>query len=1044
MIRKVFLIIISSVFLCISNQLYAQVKSVVITGSVVDRQTNESLVGVTILLSGKQLRGLGTTDNKGNFKVTAPEGATLVFRYVGYTELKVPLKPGKSEITVSMTENNSIMQDVVVRGYQPRSRVETTGSSYIISGKEIQDIPVSNAEALLQGKVPGLNVQVNTGAPGYRGTVAIRGVSNIDVSGTGDQSFLTPTSPLYVIDGIPVDADATSDFGYNSPGPGVSPLSLIPPEDIASIEVLKDVQATSLYGSRGAYGVILITTKRGNSATPRLRYTSNYFVNTPPKLRMTLGGKAERDARIQEIQAMGSYADYLRISASPILSDSLNAYYRNSTDWQGVYYGTTSNTTQNFSIDGGDNKFNYKTNVGYYSEKGIIQNTGFDRYSLNMIMDYRPDDKLHVFFGVSSGLGKKNKGNGQGLFQTGVATNAAASSLLPGPSLFQETSGVLADFTVKDYNNSKNIRPNAQISYLLFRGLNLSATGSYNYSVNTEETYTPAAANNNISTVYTYNDRSSTLYGRGGFSYTHSFNGGEHNINLNAFSEVYVKGFQAGYIRLKGTPNDQLSGPLGASTQGSFGGGVLKSFHDEHTVSYASAFSYNFKRKYIIDLTYRQDASSLSGFDNPFAKNYSVATKWNFNMEPFLANRKWLTFGDIRVSTGRNVMPSGNVYSLYGTYFPIGNYEGASRIALDYSTIPNSVLRPTTTTDVNLGLDLGFFDSKFELIFDTYYKKVTNLQRSISLATTTGFSSVLSNDAAVLDYGYELALTARPLSNKSKVFWTITANGAINKDFLTRLPGNKNLIIVGGSTVLLVGRNTLSNYLLNTRGVYSTDQQVPVDPVTGLKLRTSTNSTAFFKGGDPMWQDVNGDYVIDDNDKQITGNSQPVVTGGLSTYLSYKNFSLNINASYTYKRDIINGALSSRLRLVNNPYNATAILPLSDLNYWKQAGDRAVYPNPFDYSRSAAINPFRPDQTLFQENGSYFKINNLTFGYTLDRTLVYKLGLKGLRVYLSANNIITFSPYSGPNPENVTALGYDASGGYPVSRTYNIGCNVDF
>lgn len=1042
MIRKVLYIMISAMVLCLPARLTAQVRPVVIRGSVVDRETNESLIGVTVSLLGKQLQGLGATDSKGNFKVSVPEGATLVFKYIGYAELKVQLKPGKTEIAVAMTQNSSIMQDVVIRGYQARTREETTGSSFIVTGKEIQDIPVSNPESLLQGKVPGLNVQVNTGAPGYRGTVAIRGVSNIDVSGSGDQSFLTPTSPLYVIDGIPVEADATSDYGYNSPGPGVSPLSLIPVEDIASIEVLKDVQATSLYGSRGAYGVILITTKRGNSAKPRLRYTSNYFVNTPPKLRTTLGGKAERDAKIQEIQAMGTYADYLKISGTPILADSLNAFYRNSTDWQGVYYGTTYNTTQNFSIDGGDNKFNYKTNLGYYSEKGIIQNTGFDRYSLNMIMDYRPDDKLHIFFGVSTGYGKKNKGNGQGLFQTGVATNATASSLLPGPSLFQQTSGVLADLTVKDYNNSKNIRPNLQLGYQLFKGLYLSATGSYDYSVNTEETYTPAAANSNYSAVYAYNDRSSNLYGRGGFSYTRSFKGGKHNINLNTFSEIYVKAFQAGYINQKKTPNDQVQGPLGANTHDSFGGGVLKSFHDEHTVSYASAFSYNFEKKYIIDITYRLDASSLSGFDNPFAKNYSIATKWNFNKERFLAGAKWLTFGDIRLSTGRNVKPSGNVYSLYGTYFPNGNYEGISRIAIDYSTIPNSVLRPTTTTDVNLGLDMGFFDSKVELIFDTYYKRVTNLQRSITLATTTGFSNVLSNDAGVLDYGYELALTARPLSNKSKVFWTITANGAINKDYLMQLPGNRNLIIVGGSTVLLVGRNTLSNYLLNTTGIYSTDQQVPVDPVTGLKMRTSANSTAFFKAGDPIWQDVNGDYVIDNNDKLVSGNSQPVVTGGLSSYLSYKNFSVNINASYTYKRDIINSALSSRLTLVNNPFNTKAILPLSDLNYWKRPGDQAVYPNPFDYNRSSAINPFRADQTLFQESGSYFKINNVTVAYS-NKALANRLGISGFRLYLSANNIITFSPYSGPNPENVTALGYDASGGYPVSRTYNVGLNLD-
>ena len=1031
--------------------LLAQDKPVVVKGTVLDQETNETIIGATVLLSGSPVKSLGRTDVQGRFTVSVPDGATLIFRYVGYQEQKVKLKPGQHELTVTIIHKNSLLDEVVVRGYQNRTREQDPGSSIIVSGKEVQDVPVSSVEELLQGKVPGLNIQDNTGAPGYRGTVAIRGVSGIDVSGTGDQSYLTPTSPLYVIDGIPVEADAVADFGYNSPGPGVSPLSMIPPEDISSIEVLKDVQATSLYGSRGAYGVIIITTKRGSSPKPRVHLTSMSFLNTPPGLRTTLGGKSERDYKLSEILAMGTYNDLLRVSSTPILSDSLNAYYRNSTNWQGIFYGTTFNTKNNVSIDGGDNKFNYKTNIGYYTENGIIQNTGFDSYTMSINMDYRPDNKFHMFFTVTGGLGQKSKGSGQGVFQTGVANSASASSLLPGPSLFQATAGTLANFIIADANNSKNIRPGITLEYQLFKDLRFTGLGSYDYSTNTETTLTPAevnsfsltAVNSNTSVSYSYNDHKATLYGRGGFIYNHGFAGGTHNLNINSFSEIYVKDFQAGYITQKGTPNDQIVGPLGAAAYYSYGGGVLKSFHNEHSVSFATSVNYDYKKKYILSVTGRLDGSSLSGFDNPFAKNFSVAAKWNFSKEPFLSQLRWLTFGDIRLSTGKNVQRAGDIYSLYGTYLPNGNYYSSQRVTIDYSKLPNSVLSPPTTNDINFGLDFGLFNGKAEVVFDTYYRRVLNLQRTITLPTMTGFANVLSDGASLIDYGYELSLSFRPLSEKSKVSWFVQFNGALNKDFLTSLPGGRNLII-SGSTVLKVGRNTFSNYLLNNQGVYSTDAQVPVDPVTGLKLRASTNSTAFFKAGDPIWQDVNGDFVIDDNDKQVLGNSQPMVTGGVNTTVSYKHFSVNIAGSYTFKRDIINAALSSRLTLANNPFNANVILPLSDLNYWKKPGDVAVYPNPFDYTRSGIINPFRYDQTLFQESGSYFKINTITISYSINNNWVQRLGLSNLRFFVSGKNIYTFSGYSGPNPENVTAAGYDASGGYPVARVYNLGVNIDF
>lgn len=1065
-------------FLCLApclHDAHAQTKSITIKGRVSDQETHEGLPGVTILLQGTPPRALGTTDALGNFNLTVPENAQLTFRLIGYKAFSARLRAGQTTLNARLNSEESTMQEVVVRGYQTRQRETSTGSSNIISGKDLQDVPVSSPEQLLQGRVPGLNIQNNTGAPGFRGSVAIRGLSTLSVSGSGSEQFLAPTSPLYVIDGVPLDADKAAEFGFQQQGPGVSPLSLIPQEDIASMEILKDAQATSLYGSRGAYGVIIITTKRGNSKIPRVRYTGNFFLNTPPKLRETLGGVLERQVKLMQIynntstnytsfnvngNAISFNSDILRISQSPFLADSLNAYYNNSTDWQDVFYATTYNQTHNIMIDGGDPKFNYKSNLGYYSEKGVIKNTGFERYNMNMNMEFKPNDKLRFFGQLMGSLGKQNKGSGSGLLQSGVAGSGMASTLLPTPSFYLATSDVISALTIANDNNSKNLRLSGEGNYMFIPGLNFTAFVSYDYTSNTEDRFLPAAANNLSSQVYSYYDRNYTLYNREGLSYAKALND-DHNIFVNGFTEFYIQGVQGSITRQEKSPSDSYQGPLGFDGYFSRGGGVLQNFKNARLLSYALAFSYDFRKKYVIDLTYRLDGSSSSGNEDPFSKNPSIGLRWNFNKENLLADAKWLSYGALRLSWGKNIQPTGTLEGIYGRYNPNGLYNNNNRIGINYEFIPNPNLRPTQTTQYNLGIDGGLFESRIEFVFDTYYKQVNDLTFENNLPTTLGFQKYISNQASIANYGYELLLTGRPLAKTSPFTLTITANGAINKDVLLGLPdqyGGQYIRFdpdnnVSQHVMFKVGRNTLSNYLLNNTGVYSTNADVPVDPVTGLRYRTNANNTAFFRAGDPIWQDVNGDYVVDGNDYRALGNSQPNITGGLSVNLNYKSFGLNVYSSFTKTRAVLNNALADRLRLLSSPFGITAnglsgqdikaVVPLNDLNYWQMAGDQAVFPYPYDYYRNGIINPMRLDQTLWQEDGTYFKLNNVTFSYLFPKKMIRKVGLNSLRAYVSSNNLYTFSRYRGPNAENVTALGRDASGGYPVPRTYNLGLNIE-
>ncbi|SDF87519.1 SusC/RagA family TonB-linked outer membrane protein [Mucilaginibacter sp. P25] len=1037
-----FYIVLAVCTILFCADVHAQAQNITVTGTVVEKATNKILPGVNIYMGSK---GLTQTDYKGKFTVSVPANSTLTFTFVGFVTEKVKLEPGQKNITVTLTEDKKGLNEVIIVAYQNRNKESSPGAAVTLTQKDIQDVPASNVENLLQGKVAGLNVQNNTGAPGFRGSVQVRGLSALSVSGSGSESFLQPTSPLYIIDGVPLDADKAAEFGFQTQGPGVSPLSLIPIEDIQSIQIMKDAQATSMYGSRGAYGVIIITTKRGNSKVPRVRYTGNFFVNAVPQLRATLGGNSERRAKIQQILSNATIIDELRkLGQTGFLADSLNAYWNNSTNWQSIFYGTTHNQSHNVALDGGNDRFNYKVNMGLYSEKGVIKNTGFDRYNLNMNMEFKPNDKFRFFGSLFGSLGSQAKGNGVGLLQQGVASNGQASTLLPPPSFYLSPDGVTSALQTQNSNSTRNIRTNIDGRYEFIPGLALSSSISYDYTSDAESTFTPAAANAQFAQVYDYEGRNFTLYNRNALTYAKTFSA-DHTIFINTFNEIYKQGGQSGIIRQNRIPNDQLQGPVGSDPYNSRGGGVLSNFKNATIASFAGSFNYDYKKKYVLELSYRLDGTSSNGLENPYSKNPAAGFRWNYYKENWFKNWDWLTSGGLRLTWGQNIVPTGSLQSIYGLYNLNGNFNNNPTIGINYEFVPNPALKPTTTTQYNLGFDMTILQGKVDLTFDTYYKKVDNLLFDRFLPNSTGFQKKSSNDVSIADYGYELMLTLRPLTGKD-FNWTVSFNGAINRDYLLRLPAEYNGQYIKFDynnyqhIVFRVGKNTLSNYLLVNQGVYSTDGDVPVDPVTGKKYQTSGLA---FKGGDPRFKDVNGDYILDDRDYEITGNSQPLITGGISTNINYKNFGLNIYASYTAKRTILNNALSDRLSIMRDPYALLAAVPLDDLDIWRKPGDQSKYPNPYSFSRFNQIRPLRSDQNLWQEEGSYLKINTVTLSYMFDKKFVRRFGFNNVRVYFSTNNLVTFSGYNGPNPENVTSLGRDISSGYPVPRTYNLGLNIE-
>jgi TonB-linked SusC/RagA family outer membrane protein len=1031
-----------------------------VAGIVIDPDTHLGMPGVSISLKSASASGdstkatiiaLGTTDRKGNFSVRAVKGATLKFSHIGFEDLFETVEGAKDDYVITMRVAVSTMKDVVVIGYKNVSRDKLTGSVVTISGKDLQDVPVGNVMQLLQGKVAGLNIQNNNGTPGMGGTIQLRGVSNVSITGSGTTAFLTPTSPLYVIDGVPVDINSNYQYGFQTSGPGIDPISLIPPEDIESIEVLKDAVSEAPYGSKGAYGVIIVTTKRGKSAVPIVSYSSQFFISTPPRLQKVIGGRDERTMRINEIlQEDSSYADALRIiQQTPFLADSLNPYYNNSTNWQSYFYRTTSNQSHNLSISGGNDAFNYSINGNYYSQKGIIQNTGFTRYNLSMNMTYQPSQKFKLVPTVSTSLAKNSTGSGNSLLQTGVATAGLNSSLLPPPSLYTASNETLAALSVSDDNKTDNISPSVELDYEPLRGLRFSTTFGYSVGSATETKFSPSNLNAGFSQLYSYNSKSSTLYSRTSVSYAKTFNN-KHDISLNIFNEINESDTKTNDVTQNGTPNDQVRGPLGYNWS-TLGG--VSSISQARSVGYSAAFSYAFETKYILSLSYRLDGTSSNGPNMPYVKDPAIGLRWNFSKEAFMKSFTWLDYAALHGSWGKTIVPTANIYNIYGQYNTNTlRYNNSPTVSIALGDVPNPNLVPQVTTTWDGGLEAGFFKSKLSVVFDTYYKQVDKQLSDKAISNIAGFTGVNTNETSVVDYGYEITLSLRPLSEKSKLKMTISLNGAVNKDVMAHLPdGVRQLALSGGNTsqpvLYHLGGNSLSNLLYNNTGVYATTGAVPVDPVTGLRYRiggTSVSSGSYFKAGDPVWTDINGDYVLDANDLVIVGNSQPRFTGGGNVYLQYGNFSFNMNLSATIGRDIINDATADRFRDYYSPLATGALVPISGNIYQAGNTNHAVYPNPYDYTRSALIDPYRYNQTLFQEDGSYIKINNITISYNLNRNFTKRFGITSMRIYGTADNIHTFTHYSGPNPESVSGLGRDVSGGYPNARNYTFGLNVQF
>ncbi|TDQ07335.1 SusC/RagA family TonB-linked outer membrane protein [Pedobacter metabolipauper] len=1039
------------------------------TGKVVDAK-GLPIPGVTVKVKGKTTTRI--SDTNGNFTIEVDDDDILVFTFIGFKSKEVPVK-GLQTLRVILEEDQSQLKDVVVIGYGTQNKQETTASTYSVKGTQLQNKPSASIEGLLQGLVPGLLVQNNSGLPGGRSNVQLRGIAAFSNSANSN----VVSTPLFIIDGVPLEQDA---FNPSDPRQAItSVLSGFSPFDIESVDVLKDASATAIYGSRGANGVIVINTKRGKIGKPIVTLNSQYGLTYYPELRKTLGGKAERDYKIalyNQYKASkfgGGYTDI------PIeLSDSLNSFYNNSTDWQKLYFKNADLKNINLGISGANENSSYRLGADYYDEKGIVLGSGFNRYALTYSGVFNPTSKLTITGRANLSQTDASQRRGD-TYNAAVVGNNFSSSFRPGPE-----SGFF-DAYLDSYNKGVNedltrrVLGQLEASYDIFEFLNITSRASANYEFYRTRSFAPSATNSDFKSSASYYAKENVnLLSETFIRLHHTFND-KHAFDFTAGNTINTSENNNIYGGAYGGPSDAQQ-----VIQGYPQSNLSLNTHNVSygLLSYYSRLSYNYEKKYLIQGVIRADGSSKFGKNKQWGYFPSVSGGWVFTKEDFFSKSvgSWFSFGKIRASVGKageqyqdnylalgayNTGTSGNNATYNGVPILYPNYDGGNGVPLPDLTWQ-------TSKEYGAGLDLEFFRSRLTLTLDYYNKNKDGFLFPDAVNSTSGYSLRYINSGAVRNSGFEGAITGYITAPEKSFQYSVTFIGGTNKNVLTKLPDFGRSIArggyAGGSPYLEIGRPLNGFYLLHYLGVYADDASVPVNKYTGKKLYP--NGSGFtsqdpYRAGDIRLQDVNGNYEIDikgSTDKIYAGDPNPKFTGSLAHSFSYRlknnsSFQLDLFFNYSFGGKVYNKVLADRLKAVswtasenvNYPGGQRNLLDVSDLDVWTPTHTNAKYPvlNPWRYYATSSydfIGNYDTNTDLFLENGSFVRLNNVTFGYDFSPVFLKKLNVRRLRVYGGMNNVFLISKYSGVDPENVDYYGYDQGNGYPIPNKFNLGFNFEF
>jgi TonB-linked SusC/RagA family outer membrane protein len=1009
-----------------SSSLTLQQKKV--TGKVTDATSGEALPGVTIVIRGTTT-GVAS-DLDGSYSIDVPSNSTVLqFTSVGYASQELTVG-SRTVINVAMQSDVTMIEELVVVGYGFKKKRDLTGSISSITASSIEDTPVKDVLSALQGRAPGVFVTSNSGAPGDGITVRVRGYSSLN----------SGNDPLYVIDGVPVESRTLTTLnGYDMHG--LNPLSDINPGDIESIEVLKDAASTAIYGSRAANGVVLITTKRGKEGKATVNL--NVFTGMSEITRHLGVLNAQQWRQI----IIDSYANLDRYNNATTPSephwtaiDSLNPMNNGDVDWQSVMYKQAWQYQAELSVQGGNENAKYAFSTSYLNQDGIILASNYKRITSRLNTDFKVSDKVTIGQNISFSNGKNNRINAGG-----TGNLSLVQSILVRPPVYSLTYpdgspiyyfngkrnpvGMAVECT--HLNTTNRLIGNQYLEYDIIEGLKFRTNLSVDLITMKEDEFYPTTvdyrAGYNTGAVRAITNL--TWANENYLTYEGTFGEGHSFAALAGFSMQEWRNETTGLNGLY-FASDNIRTLNGAGTISN----QAVNRTDEHAMlSYFGRLTWNYQGKYLAEANIRADGSSRFGAENRFGYFPSASAAWRFSDESFADGLGFLTDGKIRLSVGQTGNESIPNY-ISGGEFAIGtNYltnSGASP-----TVMPNQALKWEVTTQYNLGIDLAMFNNRVTLIGDFYIKNTSDLLFAVPIPETTGFTSLTRNIGDISNKGMEFSLITHNFDGEFQ--WTTNFNLGLNRNTVVSLPQDvltNGFIQNGTYHILKEGEPIGVFYGWKFLGVYSRDE----DNVNDVRFGSTSGKP--FKGGDPIWDDLNNDNVINDDDKQVIGNAQPLFAGGLNNDFSYKNFSLNVFLQFCYGNDIY-----SHLNNMRNWVFAYNNVSTDALNRWREQGDVTNYPAP---TRNDPLrNEYLRVSDRWVEDGSYMRLKNLTLSYTIPSDITSRVGVSRLRAYVTGQNLLTFTHYTAYDPEvnsyDGLQIGVD-EGAYPMSRTVIFGINMEF
>lgn len=992
-----------------------------VSGTVTDIN-GTPLPGANVLEKGTN-NGI-TTDFDGNYSLQVSDNeAVLIVSYIGFATKEVSVN-GQNTINVTLEESAAGLDEVVVVGYGTQKKKDLTGSITSLKQSEIENVPVTAVDALLQGRAPGVQVVQNSGAPGNANYIRIR----------GNNSLFGENRPLYVIDGVPMNEVTTNVL--NPGGQQTTGNNDINPNDIASIEILKDASATAIYGSRGSNGVILITTKRGRTGDAKFEFNTYAGFQSVWKKLDVLNAQQYEDFIVESITNENEFRD---ADSQIEIPDEIRANGIQ-TNWQDEVFRTAPIQSYNLSMTAGNEKTNYFTSLSYFDQTGTIKGQDYERFTGRINIDHQATDKIKVGSNISVSFSENNR-----VYADFDGRNPLGAAVIARPNtpIFTSTGAYFQDQLTQNFNpvqltqeipfnsSQKRLIGNLFVEYKPIENLTFRSSLGVDNLRDSQLLFVPNSLINTEFAQATAAEYEELVWvSESTLNYSNTF--GDHDVSFllgntvqkSEESLLRTGGSQAG-SNIVPTVNSISVPDLPAQNISNWG-----------LMSFFGRLNYGFQDRYLLSGTLRADGSSRFPDGNKWGLFPSVSAGWRVSNEAFMENVKAISDLKFRASYGvvgnqelGNNFPGRARYNTGSNY--IGSFPG-----INISNIPNPELSWESTAQTNLGMDLALFDNHLSITFDAYEKVTSDLIFQRNIPRTAGFFGVAEffNLGEVENRGIDLAINTINFSGKFN--WTTNFNINFNRNKIRSLPDFDP------------ENPTATDFFIEQEGGFGTDG-------TRTVFRVGEPIGSFygwiFDGVDPetggvQYVDTNGDGALGFDDRTILGNAQPLHTGGFSNNFFYEGLDLSIFMQWSYGNDVYNqtGAVLEQMSGYNN--QSTDIL-----DRWQQPGDitdipRATFNDVTGRYVDGANNTEISDR--FLEDGSFLRVKDITLGYRLPLTTVEKLGLQKLRFYVSVRNAFTFTDYSGFDPESqntaaATSIGVDYLT-QPVPRTIITGLDIQF